>query len=199
MPITTQLSHGYSEDYKESCFYVWYKSGRPKLGARNGSKIMPLMPVDENGHKPTLVTIKMWMNSDGWEQRADILDAQVSIRLDEEAIASRIDTLRTLAENGRSLKDKGLHYLQSKDSPFENNPSAAVRAVVAGSEMEFKYAGAADMLANIAGMSDRQLDKELARLLGKNENEIIEAESEDVSADDDSEDDNDGAEQTDND
>lgn len=173
-------SNDYSEDYKESCFYVWYKSGRPKLSSNNGSKIIPLMPVDERGKKPTLVTIKTWMGDGNWDQRADALDAQVSIRLDEEAIASRIDTLRTLAENGRTLKDKGLDFIKSKDKPFEGNPSAAVRAIVAGSEMEFKYAGAADMLANIAGMSDRQLDKELARLLGKNENEIIDAESEDV-------------------
>jgi hypothetical protein len=187
MPIGLQ-KYGYSDDYKESCFYIWYKNGRPKLGARNGSKIIPLMPFDETGSRPTLVTIKTWMTNDNWEQRADALDAQVSIRLDEEAIASRIDTLRTLAQNGRDLKDKGLGYLKSKDSPFENNPSAAVRAIVAGSEMEFKYAGAADMLANIAGMSDRQLDKELARLLGKNENEIIEAETEDATTDTEEED-----------
>lgn len=197
MPIKFNL--GYSEDYKESCFYVWYKAGRPKLGARNGSKIMPLMPVDERGDKPTLVTVKAWMVDGNWELRADALDAQVSVRLDEEAVASRIDTLRTLAQNGRDLKDIGLDYIKSKDKPFDNNPSAAVRAIVAGSEMEFKYAGAADMLANIAGMSDRQLDKELARLLGKNENEIIDVEAEDVGSTETADAEEDDAPETDND
>ena len=168
------------------------------LGARSGSHILKLMPADQGGNKVELATIKRWMVDDGWEQRADVLDAQVSIRLDEEAIENRIQTLRTLAQNGRELKTKGLDYINSKENPFDNNPSAAVRAIVAGSEMEFKYAGAADMLSNIAGMTDKQLDKELARLLGKNENEIIDAESDDVESPEDTDDVN-GAEQTDND
>lgn len=197
MPTIQANIEKYSEDYRDACFYVWYKAGRPKLGARNGSKIMPLMPQDENGNKPSLITIKSWMVNNGWEQRADVLDAQVSLRLDEDAIQNRIQTLRTLAENGKSLKTKGLEYLSSKPDPFEGNPSAAVRAVVAGSEMEFKYAGAADLLANISGMTDRQLDKELARLLGKNENEIIDAETDDAEESDSETDD--GTEKTDND
>lgn len=177
----------YNDKYREACFYVWYDNGRPHLKSKNGTHVLKLMPPDEEGKKPGFPTISRWMNEDGWIQHADALDAEVSLKLDQDAIENRVKTLRELAENGRTLKQKGLDYLKNNDDPFKENPSAAVRAIVAGSEMEFKYAGQADLLANVAGMSNKQLDKELARLLGRSENEIIEGESEDVEESEESE------------
>ncbi len=174
----------YSDQYREACFYTWYNNGRPYLGRVKGNKVVALMPPDPaTGERPQKATIQRWMKEDGWIERADALDAEVSIRLDTEAIENRITVLRQLADDGKLLKQKGLNYLNETKNPFRYNPSAAVRAVVAGSEMEFKYAGQADLLVNIAGMTNKQLDKELARLLGKNENEIIDAEAENVSED----------------
>lgn len=172
----------YDNKYRETCFYVWYDNGRPRLHSKDGSHVLKLMPLDEDGNRPGLATISRWMQDDGWIQHADALDAEVSIRLDQDAIENRVKTLRELAENGKTLKQKGLDYLNREKDPFKENPSAAVRAIVAGSEMEFKYAGQADLLANVAGMTNKQLDKELTRLLGKSENEIIEGESEEVSS-----------------
>ena len=126
-----------------------------------------------------------------WEQHADDLDAQVSILRDRDLVEERLQTLRELAENGKTLKDKGLAYLNETENPFEENPSAAVRAVVAGSEMQFKYAGQADMLAKVTQMTDKQLDSMMKKLLGKNDDEnTIDAE-EITEADEDAESDND--------
>lgn len=160
---------------------MWYRAGSPPI---KGEKGVRTFPVDENGNRPAYDTVLQWMDSEDWRQRADVLDAEVTLRLDQDAIEVRVKTLRELAESGKALKQKGLDYLSAEPNPFKDNASAAVRAIVAGSDMQFKYAGQADLLANVGGMTNKQLDKELARLLRKNENEIIDVDSEDVKSKD---------------
>lgn len=170
----------YSEEYKEACFFAWYRAGRPGVRSDGGRAIVAVMPKDSKGQRPMSVTIKQWRDEYGWIERADAMDAQVSHVLENEAIQERVATLRQLAKDGKTLKEKGLNYLDSRDQPFEDNPSAAVRAIVAGSEMEFKYAGQAAVLASIGQMSDKQIQSEIRKLLGGQENdvepEVIEAE-----------------------
>lgn len=189
----------YSKTYIEACFRAWYDAGTPGMGniegkaSAGGAKVINSLPPDEHGRKPNITTIIKWMNTYGWRERADSLDAEVSIMLDRESVQKRIETLKTLAEAGKSLKDKGLDFITKTDQPFEDNPSAAVRAIVAGSEMEFKYAGAADRLSAINQMSDKQIEQKLLQLLGKesreteqNENEeLINVTPEDIPSDDD--------------
>ena len=172
----------YTDTYRDACFYAWYKAGRPSLNT--GTPVLKLMPTDEDGNKPDAPTIRRWREDDGWEMRADALDAEVTIQLDNDAIQNRIAKLRELAENGNMLKNKGLKYLEESDSPFKDNPSAAVRAIVAGTEMEFKYSGQADILSTIPQMSNKQLDAAMRKLLGKNDNEIIDAEAEETTSED---------------
>jgi len=138
-----------------------------------------------DGRKPNIVTIRNWIHDDGWHEHADVLDAELSLKLDKEAIETRARVLKKLAEDGAYMKDAGLTYIRSTPEPFKDNPSAAVRAVVAGSEMEFKYSGMAESLIQISQMNDKQLTKRVMHLLGKNENndEIIELDSELVSED----------------
>ena len=120
-----------------------------------------------------------------WQARADALDAEVSVRLDREAIEKRVSVLRDLADTGKTLMDKGVEYILKNDNPFQDNPSAAVRAIVSGAEMQFKFASQADTLAVISQMSDKQIEKEILRLLGKpnNEDETVDAELEDIPSD----------------
>lgn len=170
----------YSEDYIEACFLEWWKAGRPRAKSSSGSHIVKVIPTAPDGRKPNIVTVRTWMKNYGWEERADALDAQMSIQLEQEAIQERIASLKAAAAQGKNLMDKGAEYLSKSQDPFKDNPSAAVRAIVAGAEMQFKYSGAASHLANIASMSDAQIQKEVLRLLGKNENEVITVEPEDV-------------------
>ncbi len=187
----------YTKDYIEACFRAWYAAGSPGMGnvdgrpSVGGSRVIKSLPPDENGRRPNIITVISWMTKYGWRERADALDAEVSIRLDRESVEKRIETLRTLAEAGKNLMEKGLAFITSGAS-FEDNPSAAVRAVVAGAEMQFKFAGAADRLSAITQMSDKQIEQKLLQLLGKesreveNENEeLINATLEDSPSDDD--------------
>lgn len=167
----------FSEQYRESCFYAWYRAGSPllmnleNLPTVGGRQLMKSLPPDETGKKPSYTTVQNWMYRFDWQPRAEALDAQVSLKLDKEVVNERVRILRELAKNGETLKQKGLDYLNNNDDPFADNPNAAVRAIVAGSEMQFKYAGQADVLANIAQMSDKQIEREVLRLLGKETDE----------------------------
>lgn len=169
----------YPLDYKEAFFYAWYHAERSVAQA-----IRNMTPAPD-GRKPTTATVNKWMEGgDGWMswgEHADILDAQLSLKMDKDAINRRAKVLKKLAEDGEKLKDKGLEFILEDPEPFKDNPSAAVRAIVAGGEMQFKYSGMSETLANIAQMDDKALMKEAARLLGKNENDnsVIDVESTD--------------------
>lgn len=128
-----------------------------------------------------MVTVSKWMKGgDGWlswHEHADILDAEVSLKLDKEAIQERAKLLKKLAHDGRTLKEKGMKALEG-ENPFSEDMPSAVRAITSGIEIEFKYSGMAEAFLQISQMSDKQLEKEALRLLGKNENvEIIDGET----------------------
>jgi hypothetical protein len=164
----------FSDNYREACFYSWYNNGRPKIGTVKWAEILKSMPPDPlTGERPKSQTVRKWMEEDGWEMRADALDAEVSLQLDREAIQKRVETLRELAEDGRFLKEQGKKFLMETEDPFKGSPAAAVRAIVAGAEMQMRFTGQAEMLSRIAGMSDKELDRLLARLVSKAEGEII--------------------------
>ncbi len=182
----------YSLDYKEACFYAWYRAGKPSL---NG--IIRVLPATSDGRKPAMETVRKWMRGgDGWiswHQHADELDAEASKILDKEAVEERIKLVKQLAEDNKLLKEKGLEAIKG-ENPFKDDLPAAVRAIIAGGEGEFKYSGMATSLLAVAQMTDKQLDKEMRRLLGQNENEIVDVEAteidETIDGDSDPEDDN---------
>lgn len=167
----------YPIDYIDACFYTWYQLGDRSIGAE---KLIKHLKPAPDGRIPSAATIRIWMQGgegwQNWQQHADILDAEVSVKLDKEAIEKRAAFLRQLANDAENLKKKGFAGLEG-ENPFQDNPAAAVRAIVSGIELQGKYAGQADSLTIIAGMTDRQLTKEFLRLVGKNdnENEIIDA------------------------
>lgn len=154
----------------------------------SGNRILKLFPHDENGRRPNVETFRKWMHEKGWIERADALDSEASLVLEKDAVEKRVATLRRIAEYGEKLAAKGMDFIENNPEAFVDNVSAAVRAVVSGSEMIFKYAGAADKLAAINAMSDKQLEREILRQLGQdssenenNENdETIETTAEDI-------------------
>ena len=187
----------YPQEYREACFYAWYKNGRPGLGSTDGGgHVVKILPAAPDGRKPNIATIRNWMNSYGWVERADGLEGEVSRILDKGAIRDRAKQIQKLAEAGEIQMNKGLDYFKNEENPFKDNPSAAVRAITSGAEMVYKYAGHVSALLAVYEMSDKQLDREMLRLLGKNENEentenTIDVVPEDIpSEDDDNADDN---------
>lgn len=201
MPTGKNPAQEFSDEYIENAFFAWYRAGSPKLSSSanqvslNVVSLAKSLPPFTDGRKPSAFTIRNWAIRDGWVQRAEALDAQVSLKLEKEAIQERIRTLKQLAKDGNLLKTKGLKYIESHADPFADNPSAAVRAIVAGAEMEWRYAGQASVLEGISDMSNKKLESEILRLLGKsNEDEnTVEATLEDV-ADEPSEEEDDDTE-----
>lgn len=175
-------------EYKEACFYAWWKAGRPI------SHVAKTLPVAPDGRRPSIATVRKWMEGgEGWENwhaHADRLDAELSLKLDRDAINERAKILKKLAADGAVLIEKGMEFLEQED-PFKDNPAAAVRAIVAGIDIVSKYSGMAQSLIEISKMTPAQLEKEARRLLGQNENadNIIDAQ-EIQDGDTDSEDDN---------
>lgn len=178
----------YPINYKEACFYAWYNAGKPHFNS-----ILRVIPAMDDGSKPTIETVRKWKNGgDGWEnwdEHAARLDEDLRIRLDKDAIDRRAKLVKQLAADGAKLKEIGLEYLK-KDDPFKDNPAAAVRAITAGIEIEWKYTGMSEQLLAISSMSPKQLEKEALRLMGKDKNDVIEAQLEDLPTDEEEDDDN---------
>lgn len=198
----------FDEKYIEACFLAWYNAGAPRLKTRvgttpvGGSQIVKILPETPEGRRPDINTVRKWADKYGWDLRAQALDAEVSVRLEREAVEQRISVLRELAKTGETLMNKGLNFILTEENPFKDNPSAAVRAIVAGSEMQFKYAAQADKLVIISQMSDKQISAELNKYLGmstEDENEqneespdvdVVDATSTDIPDNEESEDNN---------
>ena len=180
--MTKPIALEYPEDYIEACFYAWYKAGHPHLGTVNGGQVMKHIPNAPDGRKAMLSTLRIWKDKYGWIERADAMDAELSRVLDKDAIKERAKIINELAKAGKKMMDVGVAYFDKEQDPFKDNPSAAVKATVSGAEMVFKYAGHVEALLAVYQMSDKQLDREMLRLLGKNENDenMVDAVLEDV-------------------
>ena len=202
MPASN-LDLNYPPEYIEACFYAWYRSGAPSLKVADNrpsagaTKVLRALDPAPNGNRPNLATMGRWMENYGWRERADALDAQVAMKMDRSVVQERIEILQRLSKAGKKLMDKGLKHIENSENPFADNPSAAVRAIIAGAEMEFKYSGAANKLEAIQDMSDKQLERAIMGMLGtesndENKDETVEATLEDVLSEDDipAEDDN---------
>lgn len=168
----------YTPIYIDKCFYEWYKAGRPKFQSLAGGQVLRVLPVDEDGRKPNMSTIRMWMNKYDWESRADALDAQLSLKLDTEAIEAKAKLYDEIAGIGKDVMLRGKAFL---DKDGFDTSAAALRAIFGGAELVAKFGTAADMLLSVAQMNDKQVEREIYRLLGKGENENdITAPAEDI-------------------
>lgn len=150
-------SSQYNHDYMEKCFYAWYNAGRPV-------EVIRYMPPFDDGNVPNKTTIYKWKKEGDWEQRADALDAQLSVQIDAQIIERKKQDYQFLAETGRDVLVKAKKYLLEEGF---DSAASAVRAVGLGADMVAKYSRAAEMVDSIIGLSDKQLQKELHQLLSK--------------------------------
>lgn len=182
-PKSTTLVPVYSDNYIESVFFLWYGAGRD---------IRVSIPPSEEGNTPNPLTVAAWKRRYAWEERADVLDAEVSRKLEKQAVEKKAKAITKMAEAGEAMLDAGLRFIKENDK-FDTH-SSAVRAVIGGADLLAQYAGIGEFI--MGRMNNAQLTKELYRLLGKNENEDgvvdVDATMENEDASDKSENDNDG-------
>ena len=91
--ITTGASiNAYTETYKDSVFWCWYRNGKPK-----GGKLHGLIEPTPERTIPGEMTLKRWINED-FTSRAEALDLTVSAIVKEKAITEKIEMLTRHAE-----------------------------------------------------------------------------------------------------
>lgn len=156
----------YDENYLEEIFYAWYEGGRS----------LSIVPKDKSGSSPSKKTIEMWARDNDWNQRADILDAQVSKALDEKVIQRRAVMFEEHVKLADQLIEKGMKFLNEEGITSDNS---AIRAITLGIETQRVSVGVAEAFAKISAMSNEQLEKELLKLTGRDkaiDGEVVENE-----------------------
>jgi hypothetical protein len=118
----------YTSDYKEACFLIWYKNGRPSL-----RKLAPIIPISSVGGRATEWALRSWYKSDKWKERADGMDSEVSREMNKEAIEEKILMLKRHADAAGRLVQMGVDYL---DDHGIDKGADAIRAIVSGIEQE---------------------------------------------------------------
>lgn len=155
----SNISNSYSMDYVEKCFLIWYKLGRPVI-----TEFIKHVPSDIDGSTVSYNSLVKWPIRYAWNERADVLDAEVSRQIEIQAINEKVEMLRRQADLGKKLQDAGQEY-------FENNPiesdRTALGAIRTGVEIERNARGIPDALLKIAELKDEELGDIVSKLLTK--------------------------------
>lgn len=163
----------YPEEYVEKIFYLWYSGGK-----KQGNPFINSIPETSDGRKPSKFTVISWIKNNGWLERADALDAEVSRSLDTEVINKRIQAFEEAVVVADELITLGRNYLKEHGKGIQSD-NAAIRAIDLGLATKRISTGMAEMYTKISQMSDESITKELLRLIGKKD-DIINAEIEEL-------------------
>jgi len=148
----------YTESYKEACFQAWYAAGKPTLV----KDLLEALPEDEHDRKPHPDVVRRWRNADRWDLRADKLDAQVTMRMEDTLINQRVEMLQKQAQRAKKLQEDGMEYLE--ENGFDSS-SSALTAVLKGAELERTSLGLSDTIMKLAKLTNDELTSETQKLL----------------------------------
>lgn len=163
------MSETYSDAYIEQVFYKWYDGNRV-ISQKFTNSLSP----DENGNVPSFKAVDKWKDKYGWVERADALDAQVSLEFQKKVIDSRVQMYEEHSRVANALVEKGKEFINTH--PIETMQDA-LKAISLGVEIERVSVGQADFGRKYLNMSGDQLTNELRKLLGSPEkpDEFIDA------------------------
>lgn len=150
----------YTKAYKELCFVAWYSAGRPESTVRT-AEIVPA-DMENDGRKPTNQLLSEWRDEEGWDWRADELDAKAELKINDGLVAMRVKMLRDAQSTGKKLRQEGLKHIMSRG--FDSSASA-VSAVVRGSQLERESSGLSEWLLRMTKMDDKELTEATQKLL----------------------------------
>jgi len=165
-PNDDQIIKRFSRHYQDELFLLWYAEGKP-----TSSRFHHIIPPDVSGEKPTLSTIKRWMNYGKWRKRAETIDEEVKQQIEAHAIAEKVEMLTRHAKVGKQLQEDGAEYL--KDHLDELTPSTAVRMIIEGVRIEQNSRGIGTAFKEMVEMSDEDLTTKIEDLIGKSKVEIL--------------------------
>lgn len=157
----------YTDAYRDTCFLIWYRNGRPR-----GNNLMGIFPPDDLGRVPPMEHFWKWIKEYGWNERADVLDAEVAKRIELQAVEERVEMLERQAQYGKTLQEKGMAVLE--ESGFQKSADA-LRAIFGGADLERASRGLSTALIKVSEMDDATLQDTLKKLMSKaSETELAE-------------------------
>lgn len=158
--IKTSNNNAYSMDYVEKCFLLWYKLGRP-----TATELIKHISADAvSGEIVHYQMLTKWPLKFAWNERADVLDAEVTRQIEIQAINEKVEMLRRQADLGKMLQDKGQEYFETHTIDSDRT---ALGAIKTGVEIERNARGIPDALLKIAELKDEELGDIVGKLLAK--------------------------------
>lgn len=145
----------FAKDYKLAMFQDWYNQGRPSV-----YKFFPYVVPDENGNKPSQITVGHWVHDD-FKERADFLDKQVTDEMNKRLIEIKIEMLNRHAELAVELQKRALKELEAMSKLTE---AGSIRLLELGIKVEQGSRGIPEMLDKMRKLSDDDLLKQIQEL-----------------------------------
>jgi hypothetical protein len=155
----TEINAAFDSRYIEKTFLIWYKAGRLPY-----NRIINLLPPDDLGRRPAANKFGDWRARFGWEERADILDAEVARRIESIAINEKVEMLNRHAEAAKLMVQKAIDFIKDHDI---TKMDTAVRMLVQGVEIEQASRGIPTALLKIAELDNEGIMNMANKLLGQ--------------------------------
>ena len=168
----------FTDDYIERCFEVWYSMNQPT----NMQILQDAIPETPEGRKPGIQMLRQLRDTYGWNERADVLNAKAIEVVEHQLIDQKASMLKRQAEQALQIANLARDHLV--ENGFDTSASA-VSALFKATEEERVVRGVSEMMIKISKMSPEELMQEAAKLLKRN-SEVIEGETMEEDADNDS-------------
>ena len=144
------------DEYRQEAFLIWYENNKPS--AVELRKLI-INSFEETAVVPSAAALSIWIST-FFIPKAYELDLQVSERLDEKAIASKVEMMNRHAQLGREMQTMGIEYLREKGLGSSRN---AIVALVHGFEIE-RQSNVPTDFEKLEKMTDDALLDELKKL-----------------------------------
>lgn len=155
----------YTEEYRRKVFDTWVLSGRCSI-----PRLLDIIPVNDEGNKPNVNTIRAWMEDEGWHERADIIQSSAMAIADTELIQTKAEMLRQQYRDAVAIAQKARAAMI--DRGFDTS-AAAVNAYFKAVEEQRKVAGISEFMEKVGNMTDEQIEAEIAQRLAGMKDAVI--------------------------
>jgi len=153
----------FSDDYREQVFFLWHE-------LEHSLKALEEKLPSYEGVKPSILTVRAWIDTYNWRERSDALTAQLSVARENTYIEERAKVIKENLAVGDLLVQEGMDFL--KNNKIEKAQDA-IRALDLGVRIRQSLAGAPEWLEKIKNASDDKLIEDLNKLINKKDDDVI--------------------------
>lgn len=164
----------YSDSYKFTCRAIWYAYGCP---SPNKLVEMKVLPPNEQGVTVDANSLRHWRENEAWTQWKDVMDAEVSIRVEKDLVNDRIAIIKEQLEQTRQVRNSA--YNDIKDGNYDSSASA-VSAFFKASEAERGLMQIEKVIEDLAKMQTVDVRKRMKELAERAGATIVDADVEET-------------------